>query len=472
MADERLAMLTVQELAGKIQKKEVSPVEVTDAVLARIERLNPAINAYTTLAADRAREAAKAAEQEIVAGKYRGPFHGIPVGIKDLTDTADMRTTYGSDSFTDYQPQHDGELVRRLKEAGAILLGKTATHEVGYGLTTNNPYFGPTRNPWKRDCIPGGSSGGSGAALAADMAILCNGSDGGGSIRIPSFFCGVFGVKPTLGLISRFGLMGAGTSTFGVEGPMGKSVTDCALALQLWAGVDPRDPFTRPLAVPDYVAALQGGVTGLKVGVSPDLFQTAVDPAVQAGYDRALKVLQEAGAHVQEVRLPHNNLTAKIFHTIFGGEFAHWHRVWSRSRPVVYSPDVARWMNPALEVTLDDYLEAQVEREHIKYDYLQAFTQVDVLLGPTSPLPAPQIGQDRVVLGGQDHDLLTAVVACTGPSNMTGMPAMAVPTGFSQEGLPVGVQLIGSYFEEVRLLRVAKVLEEALASERNRKPQL
>lgn len=472
MADERLAMLTVQELAGKIQKKEVSPVEVTDAVVTRIERLNPTINAYTTLALDRARDTAKAAEREIAAGKYRGPFHGIPVGIKDLTDTADMRTTYGSGSFRDYQPKGDGEVVRRLKEAGAVILGKTATHEVGYGLTTNNPYFGPTRNPWNQDCVPGGSSGGSGAAVAADMAILCNGSDGGGSIRIPSFFCGIFGVKPTLGLISRFGLMGAGTSTFGVEGPMGKSVTDCALALQLWAGVDPRDPFTRPVAIPDYAAGLQSGIKGMQIGISPDLFQTGMDPDVQTAYDRALKVMQEAGASVQEVRLPNNGLTPKIFHQVFGGEFAHWHRVLSHGRTITYSPDVDRWMQPALAVTLDEYLDAQVDRERMKYDYLAAFTKVDVLLGPTSPLPAPKIGQNRAVLGGQDYDLLMAVVCCTGPSNMTGMPAMSVPTGFSREGLPVGVQLIGSYFEEAQLLQVAKVLEDTLAGERNRKPQL
>lgn len=472
MGDEGLAFLTVQELARKIQKKEVSPVEVTEAVLARIERLNPELNAFTTVTGDLARDTAKVAEKEIMMGHYRGPFHGIPIGIKDLTETAGIRTTYGSDSWRDYLPGEDGEIVRRLKEAGAILVGKTATHEVGYGATTNNPYFGPTRNPWRKDRIPGGSSGGSGAAIAADMVIAANGSDGGGSIRIPSCFCGITGVKPTLGLISRFGLLGPGTSTFAVEGPMCKTVIDCALMLQIMAGTDSRDPFTRPVSIPDYVGALAGSIKGLKVGISPDLFPTAVDPDVQAGYERVLRVLQDGGAVVCEVRLPHKDLVPSTILKIFGGEFALWHRINARFRSIEYSPDVARWMEPALALTIDDYLSAQIDREYVRYDYIMAFTQVDVLVGPTVPIPAPQIGQDPIVLGGIEYDLTEAIISYNAPSNLTGMPALSVPTGFSQEGLPVGVQIIAPHFEEGRALRVAKILEEALPDVHRRKPNL
>jgi aspartyl-tRNA(Asn)/glutamyl-tRNA(Gln) amidotransferase subunit A len=472
MADEGLAFLTVYELSRKIEKKEVSPVELTDAVLGRIERLNPELNAFTTVTGELARDAAKAAEKEIMAGRYRGPFHGIPVGIKDLTDTAGIRTTYGSTSWKDYLPAEDAEIVRRLKEAGAILVGKTATHEIGYGVTTNNPFFGPTRNPWKKDCIPGGSSGGSGAAIAADMVIAANGSDGGGSIRIPSCLCGITGVKPTLGLVSRFGLLGPGTSTFGVEGPMGKTVMDCALMLQIMAGIDPRDPFTRPVPIPNYAAEIMGDIKGLKVGICPDLFPTPVDPDVQAGYERVLKVLQDAGATVHEVRLPHTELVPLSLLKIFGGEFALWHRINALSRSIEYSPDVERWMEPALELTIDDYLSAQVDREYVRSDYILAFTQVDILVGPTVPIPAPQIGQGHIVLEGVEHDLLMAIISYTAPSNLTGMPALAVPAGFSQEGLPVGVQIIAPHFEEARALRVAKVLEEALADVHTRKPKL
>lgn len=472
MADESLARLTVRELAGKIQKKEVSPLEVTGAVLARIERLNPEINAFTTVVADLACEAAKAAEQEIASGRYRGPLHGIPVGIKDLTNTAGIRTTYGSASWRDHVPTEDAEIVRRLKEAGAIVVGKTATHEVGFGATTNNPFFGPTRNPWRKDRIPGGSSGGSGAALAADMVIAATGNDGGGSIRIPSCFCGVTGVKPTLGLVSRYGLLGPGSSTFAVEGPMGKTVRDCALMLQVMAGIDPRDPFTRPVPIPDYLAALSGGVRGLKVGVSPDLSPTPVDPEVRAGYERALKVLEGAGAEIREVRLPHKDLVLDAILKIFSGEFALWHRVMTLFRPMTYSPDVARWMEPALALTMDDYLKAQLDRERVRYDYAMAFTQVEVLLAPTQAFPAPQIGQDRISLGGEERDLLEAIIVYTGPANLTGMPALSVPAGFSSEGLPLGVQIIVPHFEEARGLRVAQVLEEALADVHQRRPEL
>lgn len=472
MADESLARLTVRELAEKIRKKEVSPLEATEAVLARIERLNPEINAFTTVTADLAREAAKTAEKEIMAGRYRGPFHGIPVGIKDLTDTAGIRTTYGSASWQDYLPQEDGEIVRRLKEAGAIVVGKTATHEVGFGATTNNPFFGPTRNPWKKEHIPGGSSGGSGAALAADLVISANGSDGGGSIRIPSCFCGVIGLKPTLGLISRFGLMGPGLSTCGVEGPMGKTVHDCALMLQVMAGTDPRDPFTRPVPIPDYGTALSGGVRGLRVGISADLSPTPVDPDVRAGYERALKVLMEAGVEVREVRLPHKDLVPATLLTIFGGEWALWHRMNARLRNITYSPDVARWMDPAMALTLDDYLRAQIDRERVRHDYAMAFAEVDVLLGPTQAFPAPKIGQDRITLGGEDRDLLETIIAYTAPSNLTGMPAISAPAGFSREGLPIGVQIIAPHFEEARALKVAQVLEEALTEVHSRKPEL
>ena len=470
MADESLSLLTVGELSEKIRKKAVSPVELTDAVLSRIERLNPKLNAFTTVTEDLARDAARAAEKEVTGGRYRGPFHGIPVGIKDLTDTAGVRTTYGSDSWRDYVPQVDAEIVRRLKEGGAVMVGKTATHEVGFGATTNNPFFGPTRNPWNPDHIPGGSSGGSGAAVAADMVIAANGSDGGGSIRIPSCFCGIPGVKPTLGLISRFGLLGPGTSTFGVEGPMCKTVTDCALMLGVLAGVDPRDPYTRPVPLADYVAELGRGVRGLRLGVSPDLCPTAVDPDVQAGYERAVRVLQEAGVEVREVRLPNKDVVPDTLLKIFGGEFALWHRLNARTRRIVYSPDVARWTEPALRLTLDDYLIAQLDRERVRSDYVAAFTQVDVLLGPTQAFPAPEIGQDRVVLGGVDYDLLTAIVAYTAPCNLTGMPGVSVPVGFSRGGLPVGVQIIAPHFEEARALRVAKALEDGMPDVRARRP--
>jgi aspartyl-tRNA(Asn)/glutamyl-tRNA(Gln) amidotransferase subunit A len=253
---------------------------------------------------------------------------------------------------------------------------------------------------------------------------------------------------------------------------MGKTVFDCALMLQVMAGIDSRDPFTRPVQIPDYSTALSGGVRGFKVGIGPDLFPVPVDPDVQAGYDRVVKALEDAGAELREVRLPHKDLVPPTLLKVFGGEWALWHRVNAHFREITYSPDVARHMEPALASTLDDYLGAQIDRERIRQDYAMVFAEVDLLLGPTQAFPAPRIGQDRITVGGEDCDLLDVIIAHTAPSNLAGIPAISVPAGFSQEGLPVGMQIIAPLFEEARLLRTAQVLEEVLADVHARKPAL
>lgn len=472
MVERSVVRMSVAELADRIRKKEVSPVEATKESLEAIERLNPTLNAFTTVCADLALEQATRAEAEIVKGNWRGPMHGIPFGVKDLTDTAGVATQYGLGAFKGYVPEEDATIVRLLKEAGGIMVGKTATHEIGLGITTNNAFFGPTRNPWDTERIPGGSSGGSAAAIAADMIVASTGNDGGGSIRIPSFYCGVTGLKPTHGLVSRFGLMGWGTTSFATEGPICKTVMDCAIMLKILAGRDELDPFTVRVETPDYPALVDGGVKGLKVGVSEDLFLTEFDGEVKAAYERAAKLLVEGGAEVVEVRVPNQQLAASILPTILGGEMALIHRQWTREREIEYSPQVALLVEAALAVSLEDYVRAGADRERLRRDYDDVFAEVDVLLGPISPVPAPKIGEDAITVNGQQYDLLMAVVSCTGAGNLVGLPSVATPVGFTHSGLPLGVQIMAKHFNEVAALRAARAIERAVPEVSGRRPPL
>ncbi|HYR95545.1 MAG TPA: amidase, partial [Candidatus Binatus sp.] len=287
-----LVRLSLGEAADLIRRRKVSPVELTEAVMARIDALQPVLNAFTTLAPrEGILAAARAAEGEIARGSYRGLLHGIPVSVKDLIDTAGLRTTYGSGMFRDHVPARDGAVPERLRAAGAVITGKTATHELGKGITTNNHFFGPTRNPWNPEHVPGGSSGGAGAATAAFMGPLHIGTDGGGSIRFPAAFCGVTGLKPTLGLISNRGQFGGAGSSFSVPGPMTRGVRDAALAAQALAGFDAEYTYSRPGPVPDLVGGLEGGVRGVRVGISPDLLMPPPEAAVRAAYEATLRRL-------------------------------------------------------------------------------------------------------------------------------------------------------------------------------------
>src|SRR5439155_740774 len=304
MADAALVRLSLAEAADGIRRRALSPVELAEAVLAQIDALNPTLNAFITLVPrEQVLAPARAAEREIAAGAYRGLLHGIPVSVKDLIDTAGLRTTYGSGMFRDHVPERDGSVPERLRAAGAIITGKTATHELGQCMTTNNHFFGPTRNPWNPEHVPGGSSGGAGAATAALMGPLHIGTDGGGSIRFPAAFCGVTGLKPTLGLITNRGQFGGAGTSFSVPGPMTRTVRDAALAAQALAGFDPDYLYSRPGPVPDLVCELEGGVRGLRVGTSPDLLVPPPEPEVRAAYEATLRRPEKLGARLVSVRM-------------------------------------------------------------------------------------------------------------------------------------------------------------------------
>ncbi|TMA70372.1 MAG: amidase [Deltaproteobacteria bacterium] len=464
MVDPALVRLSLAEAAALIQRREVSPAELLDAVLARIAAVDPRLNAFTTLVpVDEARAAARAAEHEIAAGRYRGPLHGIPAGVKDLIDTAGLRTTYGSGMFRDHVPAADGAVPERLRAAGAIIVGKTATHEFGRGVTTNNYFFGPTRNPWNLDHVPGGSSGGAAAATAALLGSLHVGTDGGGSIRVPAAFCGVVGLKPTLGLISNRGHTGGGDSSFSVPGPLARTVRDAAIVAQALAGFDPAYAYSRPGPVPDLLEDLEAGVDGLCLGTSPDVFRPHPAPAVRTTIEATLGRLRALGARVVEVPMPHHELVLPVVMAMFAieGEVALEARLGDRPRRL--SPQVARMreMTPVLDAA--GWVSAQRERQLVCRDYAAAFAEVDALVLPAVPFTAPRIETD------DETRLAGFCAAYTGAANLTGLPAVALPAGTSG-GLPLGVQIVAAAGRDGFALRIARALEKTAAEHRVHPP--
>ena len=464
MSDSRLTRLTLTDAGDLLRRRAISPVELVDAVLDRIAAIDPSLNAFTTLVpADAVRAEARDAEREIGAGRYRGPLHGVPVGVKDLIDTAGLRTTYGSGMFREHVPERDGAVPARLRERGAIIVGKTATHELGMGMTTNNYFFGPTLNPWNREHAPGGSSGGAAAAAAAELCPWQVGTDGGGSIRIPASFCGVVGHKPTLGLVSNRGQLGDGNVSFSVPGPLARSVRDAAVALQELAGFDPEYAFSSPGRPPDLLADLERGVAGLRVGTSEDLLRPEPDACVRVAYAATLERLAALGAVVERVAMPHQELVYGVTAAVFGIEGGTHTRALIGDRPPVFSPAVAGMFGaPPSDPAM--WARASWDRAWLAHDYAAAFARIDVLVVPATPEPAPRIDEDEL-----PHAL--RVVPYTAAVNMVGLPAVSIPMGMHAR-LPLGVQVIGPRGADALVLRVAWALEAAAAEHRVERPSL
>lgn len=464
-ADLSLLRLSLAEAADLMQRRALSPVELTEAVMARIDALNPLLNAFTTLAPrDEILAAARAAEREIAAGHHRGVLHGIPVSVKDLIDTAGIRTTYGSGMFRDHVPTRDGAVPERLRAAGAVITGKTATHELGKGITTNNFFFGTTRNPWNPEHVPGGSSGGAGAAAAALMGPLHVGTDGGGSIRFPVAFCGVTGLKPTLGLISNRGQFGGRGTSFSVPGPITRSVRDTALAAQALAGFDPEYPYSRPGPVPDLLGDLERGVQGLRIGTSPDFLLPPPEPDVKAAYEATLRRLEGLGARIVEVPMPHHELVVRTVMAVFNIEGGSYLDELIGDRPRVFGPEVQRINDLTRAPSVADALRMQENRQWIARDYHAAFCEADVLVLPVAPITAPRIDADEM----RDAARCTAY---SGAANLVGMPSVPLPAG-SSRGLPVAVQVVGPVGADALALRVARALEQAAPEHRVQTPPL
>ena len=457
MAD--LFWLSITELARLIATKAVSPVEVVRAHLERIDARDRELRAYITVCADAALEAARRAEAALMAGGPLGPLHGVPYGLKDLYDTAGVRTTGGSRIFADRVPATDATVVRRLAEAGAIVLGKLNMVEFAYGPEGLNPHYGHARNPWDRAAhrIAGGSSSGSGVAVAAGLAPGALGSDTGGSIRIPASLCGITGLKPTYGRVSRAGVLPLAWSMDHV-GPMTRSAADCALMLGAMAGYDPTDASSSVLPVPDYLAALTGDVRGVRVGLLRG-FVDAATPVVRAAVEAAAATLAGAGAVIDDVTLARADLVPAASLAVVGAEALAYHAGLLRTRAADYDPDIARRLRVSAFIGGAHYVRGQQTRALVRDEIDAALARRDVLLAPSTPIVAPAVDERQATLGDGPADVRTALLRFTRPFNFSGHPACAVPCGFTEGGLPIGMQLIGRPFDEATLLRAADAFQ-------------
>lgn len=454
-----LTQLDITQAADLLRTRQLSSLELTRAYLQRIERLNPRLRAYITVMPDEAEREARQADTEIAASTYRGPLHGVPLGIKDLFDVSGVPTTFGSKILEHNVAAQDAAVVARLKQAGAVILGKHNLHEFAFGITSENPHFGAVRNPWNTDRIPGGSSGGTAAGVAGGLCAAGIGSDTGASIRAPASFCGVVGLKPTYGRVSRVGGLPLAWS-LDHAGPITRSVADCASVLQAIAGHDPSDPGSADVPVPDFSAQLNAGISGLRLGVPREYFFEVVEPEVDKLVRAAIDVLAGLGARVEEVSLPHVMHAQVAGNVIMSTEAAAWHATWLRERPEDYGSDVLARIRGGQLIRAVDYLASQQMRTLIQADFRQAFERVDVVVSPTVPLVAPPIG--RTLEAGGPLNVAPRSIANrdTVPCNLTGMPAISVPCGFS-DGLPVGLQIMAPAFAEPLLLRVAAAYESA-----------
>lgn len=472
MGHDGICYSSMKELSGRIAKGEVSPVEVTDALLRRIESLNSELFAYVTVTAEQAMEAARAAEAEIMAGRWRGPMHGIPYGVKDIVDTAGVLTTNGSSFHRNNVPDEDAEIIRRLRAAGGIMLGKTHTHEFAAAATTINPHYGTTRNPWNRECIVGGSSGGSASAVAAGLCTVAVGTDTGGSIRGPAGLCGIVGLKPTLGRVSLRGIC-PNTPSFDHPGPMTRTAYDAGLVLQTMAGFDPLDPKSMDVGVPEFTREIGEGVEGLRVVLCPDFYgNTEVDEEVQSAFDEAVGVYRALGARVEEVSFAHYLPLMDLWKSISGPEFSEFHRPFYEENPDGYGDDVRERLQWSLRVSLDDYVRGLRAVVLLRREAEGFFKGVDALITPALPCVAPPIDSLMVRINGREvpHDFPHRPFLTV--HNITGFPALATPMGFSREGMPLSLQIVGGPWREATVLRVAHAYEQATPELRGRHPDL
>jgi len=451
-----LHYLTIAEAARLIERKAISPVELTQAVLDRIEKVDGRLKTYVTLLATEALSAARRAEQDIQRGKYLGPLHGIPMAIKDLYDTAGVVTASGSKIRSNYVPKSDSTVVRKLREAGAIVLGKVTTHEFAFGFDAP-----PTRNPWNLDCTPSGSSGGSGSALAAGLCLGATGSDTGGSIRAPGAVNGIAGIKPTYGRVSKYGVAVLSWS-LDHAGPMARSTTDLALMLRAMAGHDPNDPTTADIPVPDYAAALSGDIKGLKIGVPQNYFFDDVQPAVKNAVTAAIATLKNLGAKIIDVNLRHfGDDVLPTFFSIVMPEAATYHQKTFRERGHEYGADVQELLETGQLYLATTYIAAQRNRSVIKASLAAALDTVDVLLTPALPVTAARVGQQNYQWKDRQESVFAACARFLCPFNLAGLPAISIPCGLSDDQMPIGLQLAGKPFDEATVLRVADAFEKA-----------
>lgn len=453
--------MNIAELAQRLRRKEVSPVEITRACLERIAKLNPTLNAFITVTAESALAEARTAEGEILRGEWRGALHGVPIALKDLIDTAGVRTTAASALYKDRIPTQDAEVVRRLRQAGAILVGKNNLHEFAYGGSSLVSYFGEVHNPWDVGRIAGGSSGGSAAAVVAGMAYAAIGTDTAGSIREPAALCGCVGIKPTYGRVPSRGVIPLSLSLDHV-GPLTTTVEDAAIVLQAIAGYDPADITTEDVPVMDWVGGLREGAKSLRVGVPRAYFFDDLDPEVASALEHALRGIQTLCAEMKDVQL--DVPTDRLLQT---AESYAYHAENVARTPELYQAETVRRIRSGEKVAAAEYMQRRRELEEARRSIRAVFSDVDVLVAPTMPMPAPAIAE----LTANPDALRPAelrLLRNTRPFNVWGLPAISVPCGFTEGGLPIGLQIAGSHWREDTVLRLAHAYEQATAWHKRR----
>ncbi len=462
-----LCVLTIQELSRLIAARAVSPVQVVDAYLDRIDRLDSTLGAYTTVLHEEARRAAADAEREIAAGKYRGPLHGVPISLKDIYYVKGVRNTCGSQAMAEFVPDYDSTVTSRLAQAGAILLGKVNLYEFALGPQT--PYhFGVTRNPWGLDRITGSSSSGSGVAVAASLCAASMGTDTGGSIRLPAAFCGTVGLKPTYGRVSRHGIFPLAWSQ-DTAGPLTRSVADAALVLNAVAGSDAKDPASSGTPMPDYGASLGRDLGGVKVGVPANFFFEYLHPEVEQAARTAVETLRGLGAALVEVSVPEMEPAQGASSVIMLAEAASVHEELLRTKGDMYGSNAKTRIQVGATLLATDYLKAQRIRAVLLREFEAAMGRADVLVTPTTPRPAIRT-TDKMPRNDGVEAVRAANNRLCRPFSLLGWPAIALPCGFSSEGMPISLQIVGRPFAEDVILRVAHAYEQATEWHTRRPP--
>jgi aspartyl-tRNA(Asn)/glutamyl-tRNA(Gln) amidotransferase subunit A len=464
MSDADLAFASIEEIARLFRKRKLSPVELTKLMLDRIERLNPKLNAYITVTPELALTQAKKAEAELFAPRGRkgqrdrGPLHGIPLSLKDNIYTKGVRTTAGSKILAHFVPEQDAVVVVKLREAGAVLLGKTNLHEFAYGVTTNNPHYGPARNPWDLSRIPGGSSGGSAAAVAAGLCYGSIGTDTGGSIRIPASLCGIVGLKPTRGNVSDNGVIPL-SPTLDCTGPLARTTRDAAILLHAIDGLSTQGQ-NRWFAPASFKKLKK-----IRLGLPKEFFFDVLSTEIQSCFALVLRDFRKLGAQIKPVSIPLLNNTEDAGNHIAWPEATHFHQQsgWFPSRAQEYGEDVRTRIEMGAKTSAVSYLEALAQRAQFINQLSSKMygAGVDALVVPTTPIAAPQIGEERTLIGEKDHPTRALLLRLNRPANLAGVPAISIPCGLSPLGLPLGLQLIGLHTAELALLQIAHTFEVA-----------
>ncbi len=452
-----LPFLSIEEASQLLRRKKVSPLELVQASLKQIESWNPRINAFITVLGEEARRAARAAERQLRRNPPRGPLFGIPISLKDNIYTKGIRTTAGSEILRNFVPEFDSAIAARLRESGAILLAKANLHEFAYGITSENTHFGPARNPWATNRITGGSSGGSASSVAAGLAFASVGTDTAGSIRIPPAFCGVVGLKPTLGLVDLSGVVPLST-TCDHAGFIGRSVADACILLEACAPAYPKGA-----ARPDFRKLRKSKPRRFRIGWPEHHFFDIVDDEVRRKIDEAVKCFESLGATIEKVSLPHAAEAVEAGTTIQMSEATHYHQSqgFFPQRAAEYEADISQRLGAGAEIKATDYLKAFEMKRIVEEEFDAAFEEVDVIIAPSSAIPAPLLGESEVEVAGKKQALRPTLVRTNRPMNVSGNPSIALPCGFTDSGLPVGMQLVGPRFGEAKLLAIAAAYEDA-----------